>query len=91
MSDKIKNVASKVGVGTKKVAKFWTQNSKKLTLIMIFLISVIVDEVALNNILYTENALFESNVFKAILVSVGVIITHDIKGLVNRFLDKFTK
>ncbi len=55
---------------------------------MIFLISVIVDETLLNNLLYTEDNLFGSNLFKGILATIAVITVNDVKGLVNRWIDK---
>ena len=88
MGEKVKKASSAAIEKTKKQWKFWTANSKKVTLTMLFLISVIVDEVWLDNALYTENGLFNSNLFKGIMVSIGIILTHDIKGLFNRWLDK---
>ncbi len=80
--------AKAVKEGLKKSVGFWTASSKKVTLAMVFLISVIVDQTILGNVLYPSNELYESNLFKGIIATVGVILTSDIKGLVNKWLEK---
>jgi len=73
----------KVEIGN--AVNFWTANSKKITLTILFLISVIIDKVFLNDVVYGKD-LFESKVFQAVGVSIVIILTHDLQSILNTFI-----
>jgi len=71
-----------------KAISFWTAGSKKIILSMTFLVSVIVDEIWLDNAIYTKDNILASNVFKGICATVAIILTKDLQNILNKFLNK---
>jgi len=69
----------------RKVFSAVTADSKKITIALIVLISVIVDEIWLGNVIYPKGELFTCNVWRAIEVTIGVIFLKDIQDIVRLF------
>ena len=64
---------------------------KKTTLALGFLVSVIVDVTALNNLLYGENIL-QSNLLYGIILTIAVISVKDVQGMIDTIIKgKFGK
>lgn len=69
----------------KSPVQFWTDNSKKITITMIVLLTIVIDKVFLKDIIY-GNDLMQSKVYQGVLISIGIILTHDIQKILNDFL-----
>jgi len=87
----IKRATDAISTSTKQGFKFWTAGSKKVVIALVFLLSVAVDKMWLKDIIYGDGDLWESKVFKAIVVTVIIILTSDLKGLANKLITSFTK
>lgn len=70
----------------KNTVSFWTAESKKVTIAIIFLLTVVIDKVLLNDVIYGTGDLFESKVFRGAVFTLAVILTHDLQSILNNFV-----
>lgn len=91
MSKMTQNIAAKVDAAkatTNKLFNFMTAKSKKITIALIFLISVVCDEVLWDNALYPHNDILKSNVFIAFVLILVAVLTKDVQALIHAFVEK---
>jgi len=80
-------VVNKTKDAIKSTMKFWTMDSKKLVLTIIFVISVIIDKVLLNDKIYGQD-IYTAKVFQSYCIAIVIIVTKDIQDIVHKFIGK---
>jgi len=69
----------------KESGKFWGGNSKKIIISLLFFLSVIMDKVFLDDIIFGDD-LFTSKIFWAMIITIGVILTKDLQNIFQNVL-----
>ena len=72
----------------KKAFSFMTAESKKVIIALIFLASVVLDTIYWDNTLYAKDALFASNVFRGVIITIAIIITKDAQSIFSSWIEK---